>query len=80
MTAYRPRTEDCPECGGSGSRWGFGREIECPDCDGTGSWDAACSDCGEVRDLDDDMLCASCAACLTNCQGDPLWNGKDLAA
>jgi DnaJ-class molecular chaperone len=29
----------CPECGGSGYRWGYSREIECFDCGGEGSWE-----------------------------------------
>jgi DnaJ-class molecular chaperone len=29
----------CPECGGSGYRWGYSREIECFDCSGEGQWE-----------------------------------------
>jgi DnaJ-class molecular chaperone len=29
----------CPECGGSGYRWGYSREVICPDCDGEGQWE-----------------------------------------
>lgn len=40
MNAPKPtRTVNCPECGGSGYRWGFDREIQCFDCGGEGQWE-----------------------------------------
>lgn len=62
LVAYEIREEHCPECGGSGARMGCTREIECFDCSGQGSWEATCADCSEVKPLNIDGVCESCAA------------------
>jgi hypothetical protein len=50
-------TVNCPECGGSGVRWGFNREIECFDCGGEGQWEDERCKCGEILN---DGECAVC--------------------
>ena len=49
----------CPECGGSGVRWGFNREIECPSCGGEGMWD----DEPELCRCGQELVEGECAVC-----------------
>jgi RecJ-like exonuclease len=64
VDSFRERFEDCPECNGTGRRCSdyYDRGSDCVDCDGSGVWTAACADCGEARDLNDDGVCRECAA------------------
>ncbi len=46
---FRYRDEPCSEC-----------DFGCKECEGAGEVPASCADCGDVRPLDDDGLCAFC--------------------
>lgn len=77
FNSFTFRTENCGECGGSGTRMGASdNDITCYDCSGEGSWNASCAECGEERPLNDDGVCVNCCDQLTETIGDPLLNRR----
>jgi len=64
LPTFAPRTEECAECNGTGRRYAeyYDRGTECHDCGGQGTWEATCGECDKEKPLNDEGLCAGCAA------------------